>query len=165
MSGTGAPLRHIANRWEPEPGSKRSRRMMTVTAYLLAHPGGGTYVDIGRALNLPSNAVQNAVYDIRRFHPELVVAVPTVRSGWRASLRWRDVMHGAVAEAKQIMTRLQSQAVLQRKMAASGKFTPAVAQMFRAAAAQSDAQAAQQEAMIAVYEAARPQAQTGHSGS
>ena len=152
-----APLRIIAGRQEPVHGSKRDRRMTLVKAYLLSHPRGATYEGIGIAVGLSTSAAQCAVGDIKRFDPDLVVAIPTVRSSWRASLRWRDILHGQVNEAKQIMTRCQSQANTNRKIAASGKFPPHISQMYLAAAAASDAQAAQQASNIAMYEMSRPQ--------
>jgi hypothetical protein len=154
----------VAGRQEPVNGSKRDRRMQMVKAYLLAHPSGGTYADIGTALGLHPETVQYTVGDIQRFDPDLVVAVPTERSGWRTSIRWRDIMHGQVNQAKHLKTRLESQANALRKMATSGKFPPYIAQMFRAAAVNAEAQAIQQAANIGMYEAAKSHATTGTSG-
>jgi hypothetical protein len=162
MSG-GTALQIIAGRQEPVHGGKRYRHMQTVKAYLLAHTSGGTYEGIANAVGLTVQSVQYAVGDIKRFDPDLIVAVPTVRSGWRTSLRWRDIMHGQVNQARHLKTRSQTQANDFRKMAASGKFPPYVAQMFLAAAAQADAFALQQEAAITTLDTAKVHARHGTS--
>lgn len=143
---------------------RRHRHMTMVKAYLLAHPSGGTYEGIAHATGLSVNAAQYAVGDIQRFDPDLIVAVPTERSGWRTSIRWRDIMHGQVNQAKHLKTRLESQANSLRKMARSGKFPPHVSQMFLAAAQNAESQATQQSANIAMYDAAKVHATKGTSG-
>lgn len=153
----------VAGRQQPMYGTKRDRRMQMVKAYLLAHPKGDTYEAIGNALGLPHNAVRFTVGDIQRFDPDLIVAVPTARSGWRTSLRWRDIMHGQVNQAKHLKTRAESQAVALRKMARSSKFPSYVRQTFLAAAAQADAFALQQDANISTYNVAKPHARSGTS--
>jgi hypothetical protein len=157
-------LRIIAGRQEPVVGGRRDRRMTIVKAYLLAHPAGATYEGIAHAVGLSINAACYAVGDIKRFDPDLIVAVPTQHSGWRASIRWRDIMHGEVNQAQHLKTRLETQANNLRKMARSNKFPTHIAAIFMAAAAQSEAQAVQQEALVATYNAAKPHATTGTSG-